>query len=212
MNKTLLCSSILLLILATLSFTIWKYFAVVSVIMTDFYLALILILSAYRSDKSDVVCPPWIKNFFPSRIIGLLMVVLLVGTLIVSFAGLYYNYRESIYFHGSIETWSDAMYFSFVTFTTLGYGEIYPILPETKKLVMWQLASGMLLLFGVFPLLISRISSFTESDIDQKELLHSNIIQQLDLVKSKVDTLQRDKNAALEEITSLKDDLKTAKD
>ncbi len=54
----------------------------------------------------------------------------------------------------------DAIYFSAVTLTTLGYGEFLPIGSEARNYVVFQLISGILiLLFGV-PVLASRISSW----------------------------------------------------
>lgn len=42
----------------------------------------------------------------------------------------------------------------------LGYGDIRPISDFTKSLVMFQLASGFLLLLCIFPLLMSRLSMY----------------------------------------------------
>jgi Ion channel len=43
---------------------------------------------------------------------------------------------------------------------TVGYGDYVPLGKGAKLLIMGELVSGMLLLFGVFPLLISRLSTF----------------------------------------------------
>lgn len=54
----------------------------------------------------------------------------------------------------------DAIYFSMVTLTTLGYGDFAPARPLARALVVWELLTGMLLLVGIFPLLIARLSTF----------------------------------------------------
>jgi len=61
---------------------------------------------------------------------------------------------------GVHESLKDFIYFSLVTLTTLGYGDITPISNEARQLVVHEISSGFLLLIGAFPLLISRISNF----------------------------------------------------
>ncbi|MBN8674788.1 MAG: two pore domain potassium channel family protein [Chitinophagales bacterium] len=55
----------------------------------------------------------------------------------------------------------EAIYFSTATLFTLGYGDIQPVSKVVKWIVMAQLVCVFLLIFGVFPLLISRLSDFT---------------------------------------------------
>jgi voltage-gated potassium channel len=54
----------------------------------------------------------------------------------------------------------DSLYFSLVTLTTVGYGDIVPLTEFARKIVMLEIVSGFLVLIGAFPLLISRISNF----------------------------------------------------
>jgi hypothetical protein len=56
--------------------------------------------------------------------------------------------------------WTDALYFSFVTLTTLGYGDFVPHSTLAKWLVMCELGSGILLLVGAVPLVIARITAW----------------------------------------------------
>ncbi len=53
----------------------------------------------------------------------------------------------------------DAFYFSLVTITTLGYGDFAPT-GDARLLVVWQLATGLLLLVGIFPFVVSRVADF----------------------------------------------------
>jgi len=53
----------------------------------------------------------------------------------------------------------DAIYFSLVTITTLGYGDYVPTTPTARWLVVWELATGVLLLLFAFPLVVSRIAN-----------------------------------------------------
>jgi hypothetical protein len=54
----------------------------------------------------------------------------------------------------------DALYYSTVTLSTVGYGDFAPISSGARLLVMWQLGTGMLMLLGVFPLIIGRLGDF----------------------------------------------------
>ena len=133
--------------------------------LTNIYLLMVLVFSAVRSDglEADADYKPcqFIKWFFPTRLIGLALFVLFAYTLITAFAALYLQLATVAHFSQEICNVKDAIYFSFVTITTLGYGEFHPVSDVAKELVVLQLGSGLLLLFGAFPLLISRISTFT---------------------------------------------------
>src|SRR5258708_40020422 len=54
----------------------------------------------------------------------------------------------------------DALYYSAVTLSTVGYGDLTPTSSAARLLVIWQLGTGMLMLLGVFPLIVGRISDF----------------------------------------------------
>jgi hypothetical protein len=130
----------------------------IPILLVDTYLLSLLAFSAIRADGVWNNCSI-VKLFFPSRIAALVLVGLFLITLVVGFAGIYYS-LESEAFLKKLTSSTDALYFSFVTITTLGYGDFHPVLDCAKIVVMCQLVSGILLLFGIFPLLISRIASF----------------------------------------------------
>jgi voltage-gated potassium channel Kch len=54
----------------------------------------------------------------------------------------------------------EALYFSMVTMTTLGYGDVSPATRDARILVICQLASGLGLLILLFPLVMSRFADF----------------------------------------------------
>jgi len=54
----------------------------------------------------------------------------------------------------------DALYYSAVTLSTVGYGDFAPASKAARPLVVWQLGTAMLMLLGVFPLIVGRISDF----------------------------------------------------
>jgi ion channel len=158
--------AVLVAILATVSVSNKvTWLAYMSLGGVNFYLACVLVFAAIRSDglqgSSSYEPPTFMKWFFPTRLVGLIMFPLFAYILVTAFAALYLQLGTIEHFNCPIETVAKAKYFSLVTITTLGYGEIHPVSETARNLVLLQLSSGLLLLFGVFPLLISRISGFT---------------------------------------------------
>ncbi len=75
---------------------------------------------------------------------------------IISFAVIYWLAADSNTLKGFKEySWVDAYYFSTVTVTTLGFGDIYPIEPIGKFLVSIQVVFGVMT-FGLFLNAVSR--------------------------------------------------------
>ena len=79
---------------------------------------------------------------------------LILGILIVSFAADYYCLKscmsESFLFtnqvDGSIAQAFDLLYFSIVTFATIGYGDIVPLTFEAKMLVIFEIISSFIMI------------------------------------------------------------------
>ena len=168
-------ASISLVVLSGISIWLSKWWlGMICIAIADIYLVVVLGLAAFRSDKLAAfrrdksaepeiyVVPDWMDKVFPTRLAGCIVVVSLLVTLILGFASIYFALNSSASFgEHPFKSSFDAIYFSYVTITTLGYGDFSPVSDCAKSAVLFQLSSGILLLFGVFPLLISRISDFT---------------------------------------------------
>jgi hypothetical protein len=103
------------------------------------------------------------KNRLPTRQAALLIVPLLAIALVTSFAALYlasHGVLSTAATAAPLKSWNDAIYFSVVTFTTLGYGDFVPHSVGAKWIAIFELGSGLLLLIGAFPLVIARISTW----------------------------------------------------
>lgn len=59
-------------------------------------------------------------------------------------------YAAGNYLNQAIQSWVDALYFSFITGVTIGYGDFYPVSEQGKILVMIQILSTMAFLFLFF--------------------------------------------------------------
>ena len=129
---------------------------------TDLYLFAVILIAAVRADKEKNTYKsgwelPWL---FPSRRAGVITIPLMAFALVLSFAGLFWALSGNCNFTIAFSNQKDAVYFSLVTLTTVGYGDIAPVSEQARDLVILEIGSGFLVLIGAFPLLISRVSQF----------------------------------------------------
>jgi hypothetical protein len=135
-------------------FTGCRMLAWIVIAMSDAYLLIVMLLAAIRSDDETFLGKyPWITFFFPLKTTGLLVATLVFVAVVSGFAGLYVG---TDVFHPS-KTPLDALYISFFI---MGFTDYSPNPGYGQLVVMAQLVSGVLLLVALFPLLISRISTF----------------------------------------------------
>jgi hypothetical protein len=126
-----------------------------AIAVADGYLCVVLVLAALRTDHAPTFRNeyPWIARWFPRRAAGFLLIAFLLATVIFGFAGLYIGTDVFL----ADKSWLDAIY---ISFQTLGFSDFQPKAGHGQRVVIAQLASGVLLLIGAFPLLISRMSAF----------------------------------------------------
>jgi hypothetical protein len=146
----------------------YKWPSAVSIIVAAFINAEILFLIVLVGLRADGVTNT--KNLLPHRLPALLMGFLLFVGLLHSFANIYAK-SGGICPGGSecqaadrskpgIEEPANALYFSCVTMTTLGYGDFSPGEGSARWWVMWQLFDAVLLVVLFLPLVMSRIAAF----------------------------------------------------
>ncbi len=110
--------------------------------------AFIMILKEAMSLKGDA------KNMILVSVTGYLIIGLIGGFLA---AGLEYLFPES-YFHstGMLLDLYNYIYYSFVTMTTLGYGDIIPITEKSQALALMLVISGQLFLSVIIAINIAK--------------------------------------------------------
>lgn len=129
------------------------------VAVIDTYLAL-LIRSAARTGMTHVEHAPKM----PDRDWGLLVLPLLFIALVTAFAGIYIGPRSTVHSSaGDLQDPWNAIYFSVVTITTVGYGDYAPVSTVARSAAVLELLSGMLVLLLAFPVLASRLAGFGDS-------------------------------------------------
>lgn len=78
-----------------------------------------------------------------------------VGIILFFFAAINYIYKDAIFSDGKVETFIDSLYFTSITITTLGFGDITPVTQVGKILVVAEALSG----FIAISLLLAAIAS-----------------------------------------------------
>jgi len=131
-----------------------RFLAWIVIGISDLYLSILLLLAALRSDDDDFLDRhSWVTAFFPRKTTGILIVTLLFLAIVSGFAGLYVG--AEVFPSG--KTPLDALYISFFI---MGFTDYSPKPGYGQFVVIAQLVSGVLLLAALFPIHISRISTF----------------------------------------------------
>ena len=131
-----------------------RFLAWVAIVTSDVYLFGVLLLAALRSDDDGFLDKhSWIRRFFPRKTTGILVVTLLFLSVLSGFAGLYVG--AEVFPSG--KTPLGALY---VSFFIMGFTDYSPKPGYGQLVVIAQLVSGVLLLAALFPIHISRISTF----------------------------------------------------
>ena len=134
----------------------YRFLAWIAIVISDVYLFSVLLLAALRSDDDGFLDKhSWIARFFPRKTTGILVVTLLFLSVLSGFAGLYVGVEV----FPSAKTPLDALYISFFI---MGFTDYSPKPGYGQLVVIAQLVSGVLLLAALFPIHISRISTFKE--------------------------------------------------
>ena len=132
----------------------YRFLAWIAIVISDFYLFAVLLLAALRAEDDGFLDrQPWVTRFFPRKPAGILVVTLLFLAIASGFAGLYVG--AEVFPSG--KTPLDALY---VSFFILGFTDYSPSPGYGQLVVIGQLVSGVLLLAALFPIHISRISTF----------------------------------------------------
>src|SRR6266481_5843623 len=132
----------------------YRFLAWIAIVISDLYLLTVLLLAALRAEDDALLDrQPWITYFFPRKTAGILVVALLFLAVVSGFAGLYVGTEV----FSSVKTPLDALYISSFTLALTDYS---PKPGYGQLVVLGQLVSSILLLVALFPLLISRISTF----------------------------------------------------
>jgi len=135
--------------------------AALTILAINAYLVLLMVEMAVRQSVQRY----WFIDF-AHRFFFIFIFFFLLAGLVLSFGRLYDD-SKSVYRTAdnppreTLATPTDALYFSTVTITTVGYGDFAPR-GNAEWLVIWELGSGAMLLLIVLPVLASRLALLGE--------------------------------------------------
>ena len=139
------------------------------VVIVDLYLICVFVECAMRSTEHNGWRQVWMP--LPHRVWALLLLFFLIVTVVVSFAALFLASQEVRHllrdvtelqqgkFSDVLNNPHEALYFSMVTITTLGYGDFAPAGMVARWIIVWELATGLLTLVLAFPLVSTRATT-----------------------------------------------------
>src|SRR5262249_33762649 len=140
-----------------------------AVIGVDGYLLLLLVSVVRRSDRRRMLFE------LPDSSYSLAELFLLLAGVICAFGALYLESGGVVHLSKDLDADSGtgatsrgellthkgaACYFSLVTITTLGFGDYVPATKQARRLVMWEVMTGVLLFLFALPLVVSRLANF----------------------------------------------------
>lgn len=140
--------------------------------LATLYVVVLLFFAAYRSDVKNKSLKPdsttaddqeWSSDAldwaFPTRTSGIIIVFELLAMIVAGFAAMYRH--ANVVVHGEkLTDVSEALYFSFSTFSTLGHWNYQLSGSLAHFLVAAEVLCGMLLLVFLIALLIARLSDW----------------------------------------------------
>ena len=112
------------------------------------------------------------KIFVPEHDYGKMAnrsIILLFFNFIEVIASFAVIYASGDYLNQPIQNWIDALYFSFITGVTIGYGDFYPVNENGKIIVIAQILSTMAFLFLFFNFFAPRSAEKRSYDPDNLE-------------------------------------------
>ena len=91
-------------------------------------------------------------------LLGLVFSLLITFLMVIDVNAFNFPFRDSIV-NNKVDYFSEYLYYGFVTFTTLGYGDIVPLKPYAKSLAILASVTGQLYVAIIIAMLVGKFSS-----------------------------------------------------
>lgn len=127
--------------------------AIAAALLLNFYLLSALFEMSVRTRKK-IETPVFLA--LPNREYCLAICLISLCLFVFVFASLYISLGGVECSKNPVNNWTDSIYFSAVTITTLGYGECLPISVSAKLTVVGQLFSGLIGFAAALSAVVSR--------------------------------------------------------
>ena len=134
-------------------------------------LRLVRIIRAFRSMR-------FMHKKLEDRLSDPFALVLFVSFILITFGAMSILYLESPLKEGNIKTAEQALWWVFVTMTTVGYGDFYPVSMEGRILAGLLMSAGVGI-FGIFTVKCTQILLSSAHEEDEKHLqeIHDEVKQ-----------------------------------
>ena len=97
-----------------------------------------------------------VRSFIKNRADNALIVVLFLVLLVLEFGSMFVTFFEQQDPNANIKTGGDAVWWAFVSITTVGYGDQYPVTTGGRTMAVFVLATGV----GLFGVLSGYLANF----------------------------------------------------
>ncbi len=141
-------------------------------------------IRAFRTTRAFLV------YVFRNRANGTLTVMLLSAGLLLVFGSVAILYVERVP-EANIKTPSDALWWSFVTITTVGYGDRYPVTDAGRLIAAVVITAGVGL-FGTFTGFVANF--FVEPEQQEEESEMRQLIEEVRQLRTKIEQLESRQN------------------
>lgn len=139
----------------------WPYLGQLSGILSTFYFLFVIVLLVKRVAGSRTVS---LLEFLESINVYLLLGI--AGSIL--FNATYSHDPGAFHYEGvQLNHQSDFIYFSFVTLTTLGYGDITPISPLARSLSIFFSVAGQLYLAMIIAMLVGKYIGQATNEVNE---------------------------------------------
>lgn len=173
-----------------LSFLKWGWIDLVSSIPTvDFLrwgrvIRIVRVLRILRAFRSTKVL---INHLYRNRAKSTFATVALISIVLVIFSSIAILHFEDLP-ESNIKTPSDALWWSFVTITTVGYGDRFPVTHEGRIIAAILMTAGVGL-FGTFTAYVATF--FLEAGADKEEADIQQLTKQVKSLNEKIERLEK---------------------
>ena len=106
-----------------------------------------------------------VRSFIKNRADNALIVVLFLVLLVLEFGSMFVTFFEQQDPAANIKTGGDAVWWAFVSITTVGYGDQYPVTTGGRTMAVFVLATGV----GLFGVLSGYLANFFLAPASQDE-------------------------------------------
>jgi hypothetical protein len=123
-----------------------------------FFMIVVLFLILQVARTKEVTARVILESINGYLLMGMVFSLVIAGIMLINPDAFSFPPRD-VSLDQPISYFSDYLYYGFVTFTTLGYGDILPVLPYAKSLAILCSVTGQIYVAVIIAMLVGKFSS-----------------------------------------------------